>query len=113
MPRGRPVKSQIRQNIIELLFYIGEGYGYDIYRFYKKLFPRVTMRSTYYHLNKGIELGEFKVNRVQKEQGSYSWGGEAEKTYYSLGSNAKPSADTRLKEQVDKILRERAAKSNH
>ncbi len=107
MPRGRPVKSQIRQNIVDILFYIKEDYGYDIYRLYKALFPKVTMRSIYYHLRKGIDLGEFKVNRVQKEAGDYSWGGEAEKIYYSLGPNAKPSASNELKEKIDKMMKEK------
>jgi len=113
MPRGRPVKSQIRQNIIDILFYIKEGYGYNIYRFYKALFPRVTMRSIYYHLRKGLELGEFKVSKVQKEQGSYSWGGEAEKVYYSLGPHAKPSATHELKERIESLMKERGKHDNN
>ena len=39
MARGRPVKSQIRQNIVELLFFLKEGYGYDLFRMYKEIFP--------------------------------------------------------------------------
>ncbi len=107
MPRGRPVKSQIRQNIVDVLFYIKEGYGYDIYRLYKLLFPKVTIRSIYYHLKKGVELGEFKINRVEKEQGNYSWGPEAEKIYYSLGSNAKPSTSNELRDKIEKLMKER------
>jgi len=48
------------------------------------------MRSIYYHLNKGVKLEEFKVEKIKTEQGDYSWGGQAEKIYYTLGPNAKP-----------------------
>ena len=32
MARGRPVKSLIRQNVVEILYIMGKGYGYDIYK---------------------------------------------------------------------------------
>ena|SRR3989338_2433193 len=102
MPKGRPVKSEIRQNMIEILFYMKEGYGYEIYKAYVAIFPKVTMRSIYYHLKKGLVLNEFRVSKVEKEKGDYSWGGEAEKTYYSLGSNAKPLGSAKVKEHFDK-----------
>ena len=88
--RGRPVKSQIRQNIIDLLLHMKSGYGYDIYKVYVQLFPKVTMRSIYYHLKKGIALDEIRIEKVEKEKGKFSWGDEVEKTYYSLGKNAQP-----------------------
>ncbi len=68
MKKGRPVQSQIRQNIIEILFFLKKGYGYNIYKVYKKIFPNTTMRSIYYHLKKGTELGEFKINKIEKEK---------------------------------------------
>ena len=101
MPKGRPVKSEIRQNIIEILCFIKEGYGYDIYRTYIAIFPKVTMRSIYYHLKKGVNLHEFKVSRIEKEKGNYSWGPEAEKIYYSLGENAKPAGNEKAGEYFD------------
>jgi len=79
-----------------------EGYGYEIYKQYRSLFPKVTMRSIYYHLKKGLAIKEFKISRVEKERGSYSWGPEAEKTYYSLGENAKPTMPDPVKEYFDK-----------
>jgi hypothetical protein len=88
--RGRPIKSQIRQNIIDLLQYMKRGYGYDIYKVYVQLFPKVTMRSIYYNLKKGVALDEIKIEKVEKEKGKFSWGDEVEKTYYSLGKNANP-----------------------
>ncbi len=103
MERGRPVFSQIRQNIIEILYFLGKSYGYDIYKVYMAVFPKITMRSVYYQLRKGVELGELKVERVIKEKGNYSWGSEAEKIYYKLGANAKPSGDKRIREYLEKI----------
>lgn len=102
MPRGRPVKSQIRQNIVEILYFMEKGYGYDIYKAYKDIFPAVTMRSIYYHLNKGIETEEFKIAEVKKEEGNYSWGSTVTKTYYSLGPRAKPSIKKEVKDHFDK-----------
>ena len=102
MPKGRPVKSEIRENMIEILFYMKEGYGYEIYKAYVAIFPKVTMRSIYYHLKKGLSLKEFKVSKVEKEKGDYSWGPEAEKTYYSLGENAKPVGSDKIKEYFEK-----------
>lgn len=102
MPRGRMPKSQIRQNIIEMLFFLKEAYGYDIYRQYIGIFPKVTMRSIYYHLKKGLDLGEVKINKIEKSQGDYSWGSEAEKIYYSLGENAKPTGNLQVKKVLDR-----------
>ena len=91
MGRGRPTGSNIRQNIIEILYFMGSGYGYEIYKAYIELFPKVTMRVIYYHLKKGVSIDEFSVDRIEKEKGDYSWGPEAEKIYYRLGPQARPS----------------------
>ena len=99
--RGRPVKSEIRQNVVEILHHIEKAYGYEIYKIYVAVFPKVTLRSIYYHLRKGVSLGEFVINKIQKEKGDYSWGGEAEKIYYSLGPDAKPAGNERLKEHFE------------
>ena len=102
MAKGRPVKSEIRQNIIEILFFMKQGYGYEIYKIYITIFPKVTMRSIYYHLKKGVSLNEFKVSKIEKEKGDYSWGPEAEKIYYGLEENAKPTGNDKVKEFFDK-----------
>ena len=102
MVRGRPIKSTIRQNVVEILYYLGKGYGYDIYRIYRAIFPKVTMRSIYYHLRKGLQTGEFKIEKIEKEKGDYSWGGEAEKIYYSLDEKANPTMNKAVKEYLDK-----------
>ena len=102
MGRGRPPKSQIRQNIIEILYFLREGYGYNIHRIYNKIFPSVTMRVIYYHLKKGLNLGEFKIKKIEKEKGNVSWGSEAEKIYYTLGKEARPTGNLRVKEFLEK-----------
>lgn len=101
MAKGRPVKSEIRQNIVEILFFMKQGYGYEIYKAYVAIFPKVTMRSIYYHLRKGVNLNEFKVSKIEKEKGDYSWGAEAEKIYYSLGDDAKPTGNEKVKEYFE------------
>ena len=61
------------------------------------------MRSIYYHLRKGLATGEIKIHKVIKEKGEYSWGPEAEKTFYSLGPKAKPKIENRVKEYFKKL----------
>lgn len=96
--KGRPTQSQIRQNMVEILYHLKKAYGYEIYKAYVKIFPKVTLRVVYYHLKKGVALGEFQVSTIEKEKGNYSWGSEAEKIYYGLGPNAKPMANDRVME---------------
>ena len=100
--RGRPPKSEIRQRLVEILYYMGKGYGYDIYRVYCDLFPKVTMRSIYYHLKKGLATGEFEIDKIKKVKGDYSWGSEAEKIYYTLGKNANPKMLKRVHNYFNK-----------
>ena len=102
MGRGRPVSSAIRQNIVEMLYFMARGYGYDIYKAYIDLFPRATMRSIYYNLNKGLALAEFEIEKVEKEKGNYSWGETAEKIYYRLGKNARPAGLDKVKDYMRK-----------
>jgi hypothetical protein len=106
MPRGRPVKSAIRQALVDILQIMGKAYGYELYKVYDAIYPKATLRAVYYNLRKGVELGELKVNIITKEKGDYSWGSEAEKTYYELGPNAKPSSDMKVKEYFEKKERE-------
>ncbi|MEM4336841.1 MAG: hypothetical protein QXG86_02440 [Candidatus Woesearchaeota archaeon] len=114
MKRGRPVKSIIRQNIVDILYFLGEGYGYDIYKIYLSVFPKCAQKSIYYHLKKGVETGEFIVKKIEKEKGNFSWGSEVEKTYYALGPKASPRAEQRVKEEVEKYVQlcKRSRQSN-
>ncbi len=95
--KGRPAKSAIRQNIAEILFHMKKAYGYEIYKHYIEIFPKVTMRVIYYHLKKGVALDEFKVDKVEREKGKYSWGDTAEKVYYALGEKAELRKDERAR----------------
>ncbi|MBW2971112.1 hypothetical protein KY320_03045 [Candidatus Woesearchaeota archaeon] len=103
MPRGRPAESKIRDNIAEILYLKGRSHGYEIYRIYIAVFPKVTLRSIYYQLRRGADIGIFKVEDVVNEQGDFSWGESAKKTYYSLGAEAKPRANNRVKEYIDSL----------
>ncbi len=94
MPRGRPPNSEIRQRLVEILAKLGKDYGYNIYKLYTQIFPKVSMRVIYYHLNKGVELGIFKAEKVLVNDTHYSWGETAERVYYSLGKDAMPLGDS-------------------
>ena len=98
MVRGRPIGSPIRQNIIEILFYLRKGYGYQIAKIYNEIFPQVTQRSVYYHLRKGVQIKEININQIKVEKGDFSWGSVVEKIYYTLGDAAQPKGDNRVKE---------------
>lgn len=98
MERGRPIGSPIRQNVVEILYYLGRGYGYQICKIYNEVFPTVTQRSIYYHLRKGTLTKEIIIHNIEQEKGEFSWGTVVEKKYYSLGKNAKPQGNGRVKE---------------
>jgi len=99
--RGRPISSPIRENIIELIYVMKEGYGYDLYKKYIQIFEqKINIRSIYYHLNKGVELGEFKIQNIEAVKGDYSWGDQVKRVIFTLGPNAKPRAS---KEVLTKI----------
>jgi hypothetical protein len=96
MRRGRPVKSEIRQNIIEIIAVIGRSYGYQIHKIYNEIFTPCTRENIYYNLRKGVVLGEFQVQEIKQEKGEYSWGTTVEKKYYVLGKKAKPKGNKRV-----------------
>lgn len=102
MPRGRPTKSDIRQNIIEILALIDKAYGYELHKIYKQIFPSCTREVIYYHLKKGVTIGEFVMEEIKEEKGDYSWGTVVEKKYYKLGPKAEPRGDPRVKEFFEK-----------
>ena len=103
MQRGRPIKSKIRQNILEILFHLGSGYGYQICKIYNEIFPPVTQRSIYYHLRKGLQTKEIAISKIEQEQGNFSWGPSVEKTYYELGRNSHPLREKRVKEYLQSL----------
>lgn len=105
MARGRPIGSEIRRNMIEILYFLGEGSGYDIYKVYREIFPKITLRSIYYHLKKGVSLKEFELKQIKKVSGEYSWGNEVEKIYYILGPEARAQGDERVRDYVSEMKR--------
>lgn len=102
MKRGRKPGSVIRDNIVEILYFLGDAYGYQIYKAYKEIFPQVTLRVMYYHLSKGKDLGIFEVSEIKKTSGEYSWGPETERIFYKLGPKAEPKIKKEVKEYFDK-----------
>ncbi len=88
MPKGRPLKTDIREKIASILKYKKTSYGYEIYKIYKEIFGKISLRNLYYNLNKGLELGEFVVVNMRKEEGDFTWGNKVERKYYSLGPQA-------------------------
>lgn len=103
MVKGRPIKSQIRQNIVEILHYFGQGYGYQLAKMYNEVFPHATQRSIYYNLRKGLLTKEIEVHKIEEEKGEFSWGTVVEKKYYMLGKNAEPKGEKRVKEYLDSL----------
>ena len=101
--RGRPVKSEVRQNIIEILNVTGPAYGYRIHKWYNELFPACTRENIYYNLRKGVKLDEFELTEVKMEKGEYSWGSVVEKKYYKIGPKAVPRNDSKVKDFFDKL----------
>ena len=98
--RGRAVGSAIRDNIVELLFHLGQAHAYGIYQKYKKAFGPVNIRSVYYNLTKGKELGVFKIIGIEKVEGDFSWGPSAERIMYGLSDQAKPKGDAKIKDAL-------------
>ncbi len=100
--QGRPLGSKVRQNIIEILYFYKQLHGYELYKIYTDLYPPVTMRLIYYHLKKGLSLGEFKIARVDKKVGNYSWGGVSENILYTLDSAASPIIEPHVKSYFER-----------
>ena len=88
MAKGRPLKTEIRENIASILKHTNIAYGYQIYKIYKDIFGNISLRNLYYNLKKGAELGEFVLINIKKEEGYFTWGNEAEHKYYTLGPYA-------------------------
>jgi hypothetical protein len=105
--QGRPIGSKVRQNIVEILYFYRQLHGYDLYKIYIDLYPKVTMRLIYYHLKKGLDTGEFKIARLDKKSGNYSWGTTSENVIYELGTNANPMIEPHVKFYWEKNFKEK------
>ena len=98
---GRKPKSDIRDEMVELLYFMKEAYGYELYKKYCKVYDKkISMRSVYYHLNKGVELGIFNLKEIRDVKGDFSWGSGVKQVIFQLGSNAQPKIS---KDVMDKI----------
>ena len=86
--RGRPIKAEIREKIASILSQVRFAYGYEIFKYYKKVFGEVSLRNIYYNLKKGLSLGEFIIIDIKREPGEYTWGKEVEHIYYGIGPYA-------------------------
>ena len=98
--RGRVIGSTVRDNLVDLLYFLGEDYGYSLYKKYRQVFGQVNRRLVYYHLKKGMELGLFKISKVEEVTGEYSWGTGVQRIKYSLDAKAQPKADLKIKEKL-------------
>ncbi|MDO8642782.1 MAG: hypothetical protein Q7R76_04325 [Candidatus Woesearchaeota archaeon] len=108
MARGRKPNSIVRQHMVDILACLGSASGYDIYKVHRELFPKCTLRLMYYHLKKGVVLGEFIVDKIQKVEGTYSWGPLTEKKMYAIGPKAHPNPEKRVKEYITTLKKEEA-----
>ena len=106
------MKSDVRDNIVDLLFLLKEAHGYEIYKFYNLLFPKVSQRLIYYHLRKGVSTGDLDISRISKIKGNFSWGSDAERIYYKLSKNSRPNPDKKtilkfkkIKASIEKTIR--------
>ncbi len=98
--RGRAVGSVIRDNLVEILSYLEQAHAYELYQKYKKVYGPVNIRSVYYNLTKGKDLGVFKITGVKKVEGNFSWGPSAERIMYGIGEHAKVKGDEKVKEAL-------------
>lgn len=99
--RGRQPGSVIRDNMIEILYFLGPSYGYDLYKKYKKAFGPVSLRSIYHHLAKGCDIGVFELRGVVKIEGEFSWGAGVQRRLFGLTSAAQPKGDPKIKEALN------------
>jgi Fe2+ or Zn2+ uptake regulation protein len=98
--RGRVVGSVIRDNLVELLFHINKAHAYELYKHYKKVYGPVSIRSIYYNLTKGKDLGVFEIKEIQKVEGNFSWGPSAQRIIFALGKTAQPKGDSKVKDML-------------
>jgi len=104
---GRPLGSKVRQNIVEILYFYKRLHAYELYKIYIDLYPKVTMRLIYYHMKKGLSTGEFKVYKIDRKFGKYSWGGTSENIVYELGEGANPMIEPHVKVYWEKNSKEK------
>jgi len=85
---GRPSGSVIRSRVQQIIDALGVTYGYEIFKIYNDAFEPIDIRAIYYHLNKGVENGEFVETEQKASSGAFTWGEMSMRKYYTLGLNA-------------------------
>ena len=124
MKRGRPVKSQIRDNIHTILSAISSSYGYELWRIYqiamaKTGYKPTTSRIFYYHLYKGMELNLWESGGEEHKLNYNSWEGSTSRKLYICIDKLPLQAELTLKivkitNIVRRVLnRNREAKLHH
>ncbi len=109
---GRKPNSSIRKNLVEILFFLKEAYGYQLYKIYSYVFEKkISIRSIYYNLTKGVELGVFKIKDVQEASGDYSWGNNVQRIIFSLGKEAHPEGSEKIYERICAMRNENKMKN--
>ena len=81
--KRRIIRNPVRVRIAQILSK-GPMHGYAIYKKYRELFGKVSMRLIYYHLERGLREGIFEVVDVDEVEGDFSWGRRAMRKYYRL-----------------------------
>lgn len=102
MPRGRPIRSIVRQRLAEMLFIVGKMTAYELHKHYLKLFGQASRRNVYYQLEKGTTIGLFAKEEID-EEGEYSWGTSSRKVYYTLNSKEGIVLDTAVRTYFTKV----------
>ncbi len=110
LKRGRKPNSRIRQNLVEMLYFLESINGYEAYKMYMSIFDSCSQRSIYYHLSRGIETNEFCIDSVQTQTGDFSWGKNSQHVYYRLGKSAKPQIKKSVQEAVNLYQRQKKKK---
>ncbi len=103
MAKGRPVKSLIRERMQAIVDTLGVTYGYEIFKLYNEVFEPVDLRSMYYHLAKGVKLGEFEEVGVKQVKGQFTWGDISIRKYYLLGPQATSRTTPELEKAAEKL----------
>ena len=104
MPRGRPIKTEVRDRLATILSHINFGYGYELYKIYRTFFQPTSLRNIYYNLKKGLMLGEFIIIDIKREVGTYTWGSEVQHIYYGVGPYARlAQASDKIKNTLDTL----------
>jgi hypothetical protein len=95
--------SEVRVRIGKILSVAKKAYGYEIYRIYTTVYGDVLLRTIYYNLKKGVELGDFEAANLMNVPGNFTWGFESNRVYYrnkrtlKLEENEKRLLETAVK----------------